>query len=109
MRVDSPGVKLLDTTNLIWLQAGCITDYVLDVSSPPVMRKATNPSESERIAINRLVEFDVRVKLQEERCEQWVSDAGGLPSLLLCDNASLSRLSITISVHKSASRPLIST
>lgn len=104
MRIDSPGVKLLDTTNLIWLKARCITDYVLDIPSPPVMRKVTNPSESERIAINRLIEFDVRMNLQEERCEQWVSDAGELPSLLLCDIASLSRLSITISVHKSASR-----
>jgi hypothetical protein len=41
------------------------------------------------------IEFAFRVNLQEERCEQWVSDAGRLISLLLCDIASLSRLSIT--------------
>jgi hypothetical protein len=35
-------------------------------------------------------------KLQEERCEQWVSDAGMVLSILLGDFASLIRLSITI-------------
>ena len=50
------------------------------------------------------IEFAFRVNLQEERCEQWVSDAGRMISLLLCDIASLSRLSIT-SIWQPAARP----
>jgi hypothetical protein len=36
------------------------------------------------------------MKLQEERCEQWVSDAGKVLWIVLGDFASLIRLSITI-------------
>ena len=40
--------------------------------------------------------FEIELKLQKERSEQWVSDAGELLLMLLCDVASLIRLSITI-------------
>ena len=44
----------------------------------------------------RVFMFGIEQKLQRERSEQWVSDAWERFLMLLCDIASLIRLSITI-------------
>jgi hypothetical protein len=46
--------------------------------------------------LSRQLAFVFGLKLQRECSEQWVSDAWELFLMVLCDIASLSRLSITI-------------
>jgi len=49
--------------------------------------------------------FGFVLKLQRECSEQWVSDAWELFLMLLCDIASLIRLSITIQFARTLIRP----
>jgi len=51
-----------------------------------------------------LLLFFIGLKLQRECSEQWVSDAWELFLMLLCDIASLIRLSITIQLRARRSR-----
>ena len=58
---------------------------------PPLVGSRINPSLTPS-------ESTIDFKLQEEYCERWVADAGEIRLMLLCENASLSRLSIRIFV-----------
>ena len=96
MRGDTSGVKLFQPANLIWFQTGGISDYVFDNSIPPCTRLVKTRDQNEKALKRGPILFCGRLKLQEERCEQWVSDARKMLSILLGDFASLIRLSITI-------------
>ena len=81
-----------------------ITSFIFH--APPSARTQQNLIESGKLP-NRgaSAEFVLDVKLQEECCEQWVSDAGKVLSILLCDFASLIRLSITIRLLANSQTP----
>jgi hypothetical protein len=97
------GVKLFYAAKLIRLQAGGISQYVFYSSVPPLAWSCKTRNESSKLPRPGAPAFCVGRKLQEERCEQWVSDARNVLSILLGDFASLIRLSIAIKVCRQAS------
>ncbi len=104
MRRDPARVKLLQPPQLICLQPGRISNYVFYCLASPLARIAKNGNKNGQLP--QPVRFDLLVwmKLEKERCEQWVSDARMMPSIVLGDFASLIRLSITI-VSPQAAEP----
>ena len=96
MRSDSPRVKLLNAPKLIRLQARGVSNYVFYFPGPPSARHSNTGNENAKLPNRGALPNCIGRKLQEECCEQWVSDAGKVLSILLGDFASLLRLSITI-------------
>ena len=91
-----PGVELFDAAKLIGLEPRGISDYVFYFSMPPIAQCCKIRTKNVVRPNRRAVMNWVWLKLQEERCEQLVSDAGKVLWILLGDFASLIRLSITI-------------
>jgi hypothetical protein len=102
MRRDSPRVKLLNAPKLIRLQARGVSNYVFYFPGPPSARHSKTGNENAKLPNRGALPNCIGRKLQEECCEQWVSDAGKVLSILLGDFASLIRLSITIRVRSQA-------
>ena len=94
---NSPGVELLYAAKLIRLEARCVSDYVFYFSAPPIPQCRKIRTKNGARPNRRAVMNWVWLKLQEERCEQLVSDAVKVLWILLGDFASLIRLSITVS------------
>ena len=104
MRSDSPRVKLLNAPKLIRLQARGVTNYVFYFPVPPFVGQSKTGNENAKFPNRGTLPNCIGRKLQEECCEQWVSDAGIVLSILLGDFASLIRLSITVKVCLQASK-----
>lgn len=76
MRRNSPGVELFYATKLIGLKARGVSDYVFYFSAPPIPHDCKIRSKNGKRPNLRAGKNWVWLKLQEERCEQLVSDAG---------------------------------
>ena len=96
MRGNPPGVELFYAAKLIGFQARCVSDYVLDRSYPPFSRSLEVRTEARQLPELRFdnIRFGAEITGGVMRAVGFRRQS--LLSMLLCDIASLSRLSITI-------------